>query len=71
MLHPDGTAQFLDLGVTDGPWIYAQAGDNLVVHPIAGCDSFGALSLIAPDGSLVRTLVPQVAGYRGSPRWPP
>ena len=66
VLQPDGTAQFLDLGVPDGPWIYAQAGDNLVVHTIAGCgDSFGALSLIAPDGSLVRTLVPQVAGYQG------
>ena len=66
VLQPDGTAEWLELEVTDGPWIYAQAADDLVIQTSAGCgDTFGALHLIRTDGTLVRTLVPQVAGYQG------
>jgi hypothetical protein len=37
-----------------------------VIHSIGGCGDFsGPVSLIRTDGSLVRTLVPQIAGYRG------
>jgi hypothetical protein len=49
-----------------GPWIHASVGNNLIISSIAGCgDPFGPVSLIGSDGSLVRTLVPQLAGYAG------
>ena len=49
-----------------GPWIHAQVGSNLIISSIEGCgDPYGPVSLIGPDGSLVRTLVPQLAGYAG------
>lgn len=47
-------------------WIHAQDGNRLVIHSTFGCgDSFGPVSLIAADGSLVRTLVPYIPGYFG------
>ena len=51
---------------TGMPWIHAQDGDDLVIHSIEGCgDFYGPVSLIRPDGSLVWTLVPQIAGFFG------
>ncbi|MBI5157509.1 MAG: hypothetical protein HZA58_05775 [Acidimicrobiia bacterium] len=66
VLQPDGTGEWLDLAVDGGPWVHAQAGDDLVVHATYDCgDMFGPVHLIGPDGTLVRTLVPQIEGYRG------
>jgi len=67
VLQPDGTGEWLDLAVDGGPWIYAQAGDDLVIHATFDCgDMFGPVHLIRSDGTLVRTLVPHVEGYRGA-----
>jgi hypothetical protein len=47
-------------------WIHAQDGDDLVVHTTFGCgDQYGPVSLIRPDGTLIRTLVPYIPGYYG------
>jgi hypothetical protein len=64
--QPGGTGDWLTVEPTGGHWIHAQAGNDLVIHSIDGCGDFsGPVSLIRTDGSLVRTLVPQIAGYRG------
>lgn len=66
VLQPDLTGEWLDLEVGGAPWIHAQAGNDLVVHSIFDCgDMFGPVHLIRSDGTLVRTLVPQIAGYQG------
>ena len=62
----EGTGDWLSVEPSGSHWIHAQAGDNLVIHSISGCGDFsGPVSLIRSDGSLVRTLVPQLAGYQG------
>ncbi len=64
--QPGGTGDWIPVEPTGAHWIHAQAGNNLVVHSIEGCgDFYGPVSLIRSDGSLVRTLVPQIAGYQG------
>ena len=48
------------------PWIYAQNGNSLIVHTIFGCgDHYGPVSLISSNGTLIRTLVPNISGYFG------
>ncbi len=65
-LQPDGSGAWIAVEPSGAHWIHARVGDALVVHSIGGCgDPYGPVSLISPDGSLVRTLVPQVAGYQG------
>ena len=64
--QPGGTGDWLAVEPSGGHWIHAQAGSDLVIHSIDGCgDFYGPVSLIRTDGSLVRTLVPQIAGYQG------
>lgn len=66
VLQPDGTGEWLEVGVPGGPWIDAQSGDDLVISTMEGCDGGnGEVHLIRPDGTLVRTLVPVIPGYRG------
>ena len=57
----------MDPAMTAGNhWIHAQDGDTFVVHTTFDCgDQYGPVSLIRPDGSLVRTLVPHIPGYHG------
>lgn len=65
-LQPDGTGAWIALDPSGAPWIHAQAGDDLIVHTIEGCgDPYGPVYLLGTDGSLVQTLVPQLAGYQG------
>lgn len=67
VLQPDGTGAWITVESSGADWIHARAGNELVIHSIEGCGDFhGPVSLIRPDGSLVRTLVPQVAGYQGA-----
>ena len=66
VLQPGGTGDWLTVEPSGSHWIHAQAGNDLVIHSIPGCgDYYGPVSLIRPNGSLVRTLVPQIAGYQG------
>ncbi len=66
VLQPGGVGDWLTVEPNGGHWIHAQAGNDLVIHSISGCgDFYGPVSLIRPNGSLVRTLVPQLAGYQG------
>lgn len=56
----------VSVAVSGTHFVQARAGDDLVVHSIVGCgDHYGPVSLIRPDGSLVRTLVPSITGYIG------
>ena len=66
VLQSDGTGVGVGPGPDGAEWIVARAGGDLVVHSIMGCgDFYGPLSLVAADGSLIRTLVPRIADYEG------